>query len=65
LPGSPAGEGVPRHKKGWALSCKLVLAAHDVLVSLGAALVGAWLAEGGAYPGATALQQAFLLVRRA
>ena len=41
---------------------KLVLVAHDVLLSLGAALVGAWFAEGGGYPGATALQQVFLLV---
>jgi len=41
---------------------KLALVAHDVLVSLGAAAVGAWLAEGGAYPGAGTLQQAFLLL---
>ena len=41
---------------------KLALATHDVLLSLGAAAMGAWFAEGGWYPGATALQQAFLLV---
>jgi exopolysaccharide biosynthesis polyprenyl glycosylphosphotransferase len=41
---------------------KLALAAHDVLVALGASAAGAWLAEGGGwYAGTTVFQRAFLL----
>jgi len=61
-PGALAGQWVPRRKNAWWFSYKPVLAAHDVLVALGAAAAGAWLAEGGAYPTATAIQLAFLLL---
>jgi undecaprenyl-phosphate galactose phosphotransferase len=52
---------VPRRTRTLAGFYKSTLVAHDVLLSLGAALVGAWFAEGGGYPGASALQQALLL----
>jgi len=61
-PGALAGQWVPRRKNAWWFSYKPVLAAHDVLVALGAAAAGAWLAERGVYPGSSTLEVAFLLL---
>jgi len=56
-----AENNLPRAKKPRAIPYQPMLALHDVLVTTGAGIVGAWLSADAFFPGAGLLQQTLLL----